>query len=266
MSFLFDKGETTQTSDVAEWLKPDIQANVQRGQEMSRIGYTPDYGPSVAAMSPLQQAAMRNTSGMMRGYGMSGGRWNDANQNLGMPQARDYGNGMMAYSSGDLYDQSMAELQRRRPGQYQAITDMFIDPVTGAESGYDQRIAAQALVQAGVPQDIAQAAISGDGDAITALGSYGFNREKLAQFLADIPKVGIGTGLLSLLGESLQEKYQKEMEEIAAATNGTGSSAGSSSNASRQSSALSSAGQSWGSPTVGSGGGNVSRGYSTGGW
>jgi hypothetical protein len=40
---------------------------------------------------------------------------------------------VQAYSSGDMYDQALRELEARRPGQYAAMNAPFINPVTGAQ-------------------------------------------------------------------------------------------------------------------------------------
>lgn len=108
---------------------------------------------------------------------------------------------------------------------------------------------------------------SGEG-GIDALGKgYNFNREKMAAMLRS-PLMALlpGGGLANLLAQHLQGQWQDEMTNTANATNASSEPAMPSSNASRQSDMLSSAGESWGAPTVGSGGGNVSRGFSTGGW
>jgi hypothetical protein len=51
---------------------------------------------------------------------------------MGMPAPQTFSGGVQGYSSGGLYDEALAELQRRAPGQYDAITGMFINPQTGA--------------------------------------------------------------------------------------------------------------------------------------
>lgn len=123
---------------------------------------------------------------------------------------------------------------------------------------------------------------TGEGEGIGLPSGYNFNREKGAAFLQSNPLAFLipGGGLMRLYAGYLQQKWQDEMDNTAAQTNvpaaSTGGAAAStggaaapslpSSNASRQSDMLSSAGESWGAPTVGSGGGNVSRGFSTGGW
>lgn len=110
---------------VPKWLEDAAKEGIARSQEVSRIGYTPYYGPDVAAMTPQQVAAMRGTNQMASAFGMP-----TSDVTAGMPTAADY-NGMSAYSSGGMYDQALAELKARQPGQYTAIGNLFIDPLTG---------------------------------------------------------------------------------------------------------------------------------------
>ena len=118
-------GRNTTEVTVPAWLEEAAQRNLGRADELSRIGYTPYYGPDVAAMTPMQMAAMQGTNQMASAFGMP-----TADPMAGMPAATNYG-GMPAYSSGDLYDQALAELERRMPGQFAAMRAPFIDPVTG---------------------------------------------------------------------------------------------------------------------------------------
>jgi hypothetical protein len=122
-------GRNTTEVTVPAWLEQAAQRNLGRADELSRIGYTPYYGPDVAAMTPMQVAAMQGTNQMASAFGMP-----TADPMAGMPTATDYG-GMSAYSSGGLYDQALAELERRMPGQFAAMRAPFIDPVTGAQPG-----------------------------------------------------------------------------------------------------------------------------------
>lgn len=121
-------GSNTTSVTIPKWLEDAVQENIASAKNVSKIGYTPYYGPDVAAMTPAQIAAMQGTNQMATAFGMP-----TADVTAGMPTATDY-NGMPAYSSGGLYDQALAELKARRPGQYAAITGMFIDPVTGKVS------------------------------------------------------------------------------------------------------------------------------------
>jgi hypothetical protein len=122
-------GRNTTEVAVPAWLEQAAQRNLGRADELARIGYTPYYGPDVAAMTPMQVAAMQGTNQMASAFGMP-----TADPMAGMPAATNYG-GMPAYSSGDLYDQALAELERRMPGQFAAMRAPFIDPVTGAQPG-----------------------------------------------------------------------------------------------------------------------------------
>lgn len=121
----------TQTTEVKipEWLEAAARENLARGQAVANIGYTPYYGPDVAAMTPMQLAAMQGTSSAAGAFGLPGGGMTGME---GMPTPQTFAGGVQGYSSGGLYDQALAELQTRRPGQYNAITGMFVDPITGA--------------------------------------------------------------------------------------------------------------------------------------
>jgi hypothetical protein len=51
----------------------------------------------------------------------------------GMPTVQTFANGMQGYSSGGLYDQALAQLAARNPGQFAALQAPFINPQTGAQ-------------------------------------------------------------------------------------------------------------------------------------
>lgn len=118
-------GSNTTSVTIPKWLEDAVQENIASAKNVSKIGYTPYYGPDVAAMTPAQIAAMQGTNQMATAFGMP-----TSDATAGMPAATDY-NGMSAYSSGGMYDQALAELKARNPAQYAAISGMFIDPVTG---------------------------------------------------------------------------------------------------------------------------------------
>ena len=84
---------------------------------------------TVAAMTPMQEAAMANTNMGASAFGMGG----TTSPTAGMPTAQTYAGGMRGYSSGGMYDQALAELAARNPGTYAAVTAPFINPVTGAQ-------------------------------------------------------------------------------------------------------------------------------------
>lgn len=119
-------GGSNKTSvTIPAWLEGAAQENIASAKKVSKIGYTPYYGPDVAAMTPAQIAAMQGTNQMATAFGMP-----TSDATAGMPAATNY-NGMSAYSSGGMYDAALAELKARRPGQYAAISGLFVDPYTG---------------------------------------------------------------------------------------------------------------------------------------
>lgn len=124
------KGGSTSTSvEIPAWLQEAAQGNLAKANEISKIGYTPYYGPDVAALTPLQQAGMANTNMGASAFGLGG----TPSPMAGMPTAQTFANGMQGYSSGGLYDQALATLQARNPGQFAALNAPFINPQTGAQ-------------------------------------------------------------------------------------------------------------------------------------
>lgn len=120
-------GSSTTEVKIPEWLESAARSNIAKANEVANIGYTPYYGPDVAAMTPMQMAAGQGINTAATAFGLG-----PADLSMGMPAPQTFAGGVQGYSSGALYDQSLAELRRRAPGQYDAITGMFIDPQTGA--------------------------------------------------------------------------------------------------------------------------------------
>ena len=118
-------GSQTTQVEIPQWLENAAQANLAQGRDVSRIGYTPYYGPEVAALTPTQQAARSNIGQFAQAFGMQGV------QDMALGAPTTYQGGIQGYSSGSLYDQAVQELAARRPGQYAAIQRQFIDPYAG---------------------------------------------------------------------------------------------------------------------------------------
>ena len=125
-------GSTTSEVSIPQWLEDASRENIAFGNQAANIGYTPYYGPDVAAFTPMQQAAFQNTGQAANAFGMAGGGMTGME---GMPQAQQYAGGVTGYSSAPMFEQSMEALQQNRPGQYDAINSMFMDPQTG-QGGY----------------------------------------------------------------------------------------------------------------------------------
>jgi len=125
-------GSTTSTVTIPQYIEDAAKANLAKADKIAQIGYTPYYGPDVAAFNQMQQAGFQNTAGMADAFGLAGG----GTGMEGMPMPTTYAGGIQGYSSAPMFEQSMAELEARRPGQYAAINAPFIDPVTGAAPDY----------------------------------------------------------------------------------------------------------------------------------
>ena len=123
-------GSETQTTaiEIPQWLQEAAQRNLSRADQVSQIGYTPYYGPDVAAMTPMQIAAMQNTGAAASAFGLP----TVSDPMAGMPAPQTFAGGVQGYSSAPLYQQSLEALRVNAPGQYAAIQSLFVDPRTGA--------------------------------------------------------------------------------------------------------------------------------------
>lgn len=119
--------ETTVVNEVPEFIESGGKKAKVMADYVSQLGYVPDYGLDVAGFSPMQTQAFQNTANA--GSAFFGNPMMDVNAY--MPQTKTNNLGFSGYSSGDLYDLKLAALQERAPAQYDAVTDMFIDPQTG---------------------------------------------------------------------------------------------------------------------------------------
>lgn len=120
-------GSQTSKTEIPQWVEDASRANLARADEIAQIGYTPYYGPDVAAFSPMQQAAFQNTGQAASAFGMAGGGMTGME---GMPQAQDFGGGLLGYSSQPIYQNSLDTFAQQRPDQYQAMNNLFMDPGT----------------------------------------------------------------------------------------------------------------------------------------
>lgn len=127
-------GSSKSKTEIPKWLESAARGNIATAKDISKIGYVPYYGPDVAALDPMQTAAMQNTANAASAFGL--GAPTDAM--AGMPQAQTFAGGVQGYSSAPMYQQSLDALKQNAPGQYKAIMDMFIDPITGKMANQKQ--------------------------------------------------------------------------------------------------------------------------------
>jgi hypothetical protein len=160
------RGSKSTEVKIPEWLEDAAKAGLARADTVSRIPYAAYYGPSVAAMTPAQTAAMQGTNRAASAFGQS-----TVDPTAGMPEATNY-NGMMAYSSGSGYDAALEELKNRQPGVYDAIMGQFIDPITGQmPSGASGGAGASTSTSANAPMN--QKRGGGGGNRMSAQGGSG---------------------------------------------------------------------------------------------
>tara|TARA_R110000765_G_scaffold335457_2_gene425843 strand:+ start:1045 stop:2448 length:1404 start_codon:yes stop_codon:yes gene_type:complete len=125
-------GSTTSAVTIPEYIEAAAQRNLNKAERISQIGYTPYYGPDVAAFTPMQQAAFQNTADTAGAFGMAGGDMSQQDIMGGMGPATQYAGGVSGYSAAPIYEQALQTLGEKRPGQKAYIDSFFIDPYTGA--------------------------------------------------------------------------------------------------------------------------------------
>ena len=116
------KGGSTSTEvSIPAWLEQAAQSGLARGQQAAGIGYVPYRGPDVAALTPMQEAAMANTSAASSAFGLGASPAPGA----GMPTVQTFADGTRGYSAAPLYDQAVNELKMRDPAQYAKLMAPF---------------------------------------------------------------------------------------------------------------------------------------------
>ena len=118
-------GSKTVSTEIPSYIQDAAKSNLALADKISNIGYTPYYGPDLAAFTPMQDAAFHNTQDAATAFGMNSG----AGQY--MPEATEFAGGVMGYSSAPTYEQSVENLAQLRPAQSQYMDTFFMNPQTG---------------------------------------------------------------------------------------------------------------------------------------
>ena len=147
-------GTSSSNTQIPAYLEDAVRENINRARDVSQIGYTPYYGPDVAAFSPMQQQSMQSTGNAASAFGLAPQGFDGT---AGMPQAQTFAGGVQGYSSAPLYEQSLDNLFANAPAQYNAMSDMFIDPFTGASSRNNYGNASPVM-------GMARSSVNGGGD------------------------------------------------------------------------------------------------------
>ena len=124
-------GSTTSRVEIPAWAEEAARANLARADQLAQIGFVPETAalPTVAAFSPMQEAAFQGTNLMASAFGLP------TAAGTGMPAPTEFAGGIRGYSAAPLYEAAIADLAASRPGQYAALQAPFINPFTGAAPG-----------------------------------------------------------------------------------------------------------------------------------
>jgi len=99
---------------------------IMRAMEAADLGYVPYEGPTVAALSPMQLAAMNAASSDARTFGYEA----PMDARSGMPETMEMG-GVTGYSPYPMYIEALERLKQTAPAQYEYIMGRKMNPQTG---------------------------------------------------------------------------------------------------------------------------------------
>ena len=129
------KGGSSTSVEIPEYIENAARNNLQRADFVSKLGYVPQsFGPTVAAFTPMQQSAFGNTAAAADAFGLGTPTGADIYGGMGAPT--QFANGVSAYSAAPIFNQTMADFAAARPGQFNAINSMFIDPYGYNPAGF----------------------------------------------------------------------------------------------------------------------------------
>tara|TARA_S200002703_G_scaffold86724_1_gene74718 strand:- start:326 stop:1780 length:1455 start_codon:yes stop_codon:yes gene_type:complete len=129
------KGGSSTSVEIPDYIENAARNNLQRADFVSKLGYVPQsFGPTVAAFTPMQQSAFGNTAQAADAFGLGTPTGADIYGGMGAPT--QFANGVSAYSAYPLFEQSLADFANKRPGQFNAINSMFIDPYGYNPAGF----------------------------------------------------------------------------------------------------------------------------------
>jgi hypothetical protein len=131
-SSLSGKDTTKQKTQVPPYIEDATKAALGAAGKLGSIGYVPYQGPTVAAFTPTQVAAMQNRNQGANAFGM-----NTAPVMAGMPKPQEFAGGVMGYSGMPLYKEAMRDWKSSAPGQYKQYMDMFMNKKTGKGGFYE---------------------------------------------------------------------------------------------------------------------------------
>ena len=111
----------SQSQEIPKYLERASKDAVSRVQDISKMGYAPYYGPSIAAVNPTERLAAQNAVSGASAFGLA-----DAGHDVyaGMPEPVTMG-GVSGYSTAPLFDQAVMELETRAPAYMEAYKGLI---------------------------------------------------------------------------------------------------------------------------------------------
>lgn len=117
-------GSNTTTASIPKWAEEPTKRNLARSEIAQQVGYQPYMGADLAAVNPTQMSAMQNQLDAASAFGLSA----PSTPMQGMPEAQDFGGGMMGYSAFPLFEQAQQELAEKNPEQQAIYDSLFGNP------------------------------------------------------------------------------------------------------------------------------------------
>jgi hypothetical protein len=155
-------GSTTSTVEVPEYIEKAARRNLTEADKIRKLGFIPEYGPTVAAFTPMQEAAFQGTAQAAGAFGLPGGGMSMQDISGGMPEPTTYAGGVRGYSALPIYEQALEAFGQARPGQKRYAESFFIDPFTGA-AGSNMQAPVDYTV-ASTPGDLGGIGVGGGDD------------------------------------------------------------------------------------------------------
>ena len=164
-------GSTSSTVEVPDYIEDAARSNLTQADKIRKLGYIPEYGPTVAAFTPMQEAAFQGTAQTAGAFGLPGGDMSMRDISGGMPDPTTYAGGVRGYSALPIYEQALEAFGEARPGQKAYADSFFIDPFTGVPGSNMQ--APVDYTVAPTPGDLGGISAGGGGGATAGGGGGG---------------------------------------------------------------------------------------------
>ena len=114
-------GSQTTEASIPDWARAPTIRNLARAEAAQQIGYQPYMGPDLAAFNPMQEAAFQSQIDAANAFGFA----TPSSPFQGMPEAQDFGGGVMGYSAFPIFEQAQQELAQRNPEQQARYDALF---------------------------------------------------------------------------------------------------------------------------------------------